>query len=838
MKPTPFLKRSPYHCSSIAFQIVFLITCSFPFRVFPGIEEWRPILDEIDSEVVEWVERFSHKPPPVALEGEADIHPLGLPTFTVLPVKSGRQLIRVSLPFPSGSFPEGTNLVVHSGDQTVSPGTRVLTWHPGQPRFVRRAIITFPFVFTSEGQQAFSLSLDRTRPSNDFIDRSVAPFKGTVGPVSVETDGNTVIWSVGDYGPFTAEVIAEPQDDDYLPALVEVLESSVYYLWVRILRLDDPWPRMLEVRADSHGTVAVRQHVQRREDGNGYTPDMGWSIEFDDDAWMAVDHRGGLANNAPYRHEFVNGVAAGVVSFRSRLDFPTAHLKRRGHLRIENGPGGRTVTYLRALLTEEVPMQESAWREADFVFRLTDSAALNSNLEPSHRIRVPAEYYDAIYGSGEELDLAGEPILDGLRSFHRYALAHSIALGDDYGVVDTYPPDGRSINRLNFAVPIFEDFFLSGDETLRTAALAWCANHHDFSIYWSYPDLDGEIDTGFIGRPHFGGTRYPFVNSRINRNSDPHGWRSNTAVDFCTKGFDAFFYAWEETGDPRMAVALYWQHEYSKNKIGADANDYGGSRNVGVANDWMHLYRFTGHQEYLDHALRLFRELRRNLFENHLFDQGGLPFTENPGFIDDDLDGKNIGYPKVYILGYALTGLPDLLEAYPNEPRLYQTITAIAAYLAEVQDPLGTWRYPHDRSSRMIPAHGFNHLDHLTRVAKRLEVREEPIDHLLDAIERGLQLHVQVWQKSGSLVNSIGGWEQSGGLLQPGQRRRDLYKTPEERDRKRDYSEGQIVFGAIPPEGLTHFTPVFEFYLKHRPAKDLFVQREPLQTFLERLPKN
>ena len=33
-------------------------------------------------------------------------------------------------------------------------------------------------------------------------------------------------------------------------------------------------------------------------------------------------------------------------------------------------------------------------------------------------------------------------------------------------------------------------------------------------------------------------------------------WRSNRAVHFCTKGYDSFFYAYEETGDPRYAVAF------------------------------------------------------------------------------------------------------------------------------------------------------------------------------------------------------------------------------------------------------------------------------------------
>jgi hypothetical protein len=836
MTIAPCCEPPPHRFRSVAAEVLILAICFTTGQLGYGDNGWTAILDEIDPEVVEWVERFSHKPPLVSADGKVEIHALGLPTFTVAPAKMGQQLVRVSLPFPAGSFPEEASLTVRQGDHTVLPAVRVLTWHPGKPRYVRRGIVTFPFEFEDETDQAFTLALDQKHAAESVVVQSVAPFKGTVGAVTVETDGNSVTWSIGDYGPFTANVIAEPQDDDYLPALVEILEQSEHYLWIRVLRLDDPWPRMLEVRADALGTLAVRQHVQRRDDGNGFTPDLGWSIEYDDDAWMTIDHHGGLANNTPYRHEFKDGVPAAIVSRQSRLEFPTAHLKRRGHLRLEAPASGRTVTYLRALLTEKVPMQESAWREADFVFHLRESAALNSNLEPSHQVRVPPEYYDAIYGSGEELDLTNDPVLDGLRSFHRHALANSIALGDDYGVVDTYPADGLSINRLNLAAPFFEDYYLSADKDLRTAALAWCANFYDFTIYWSYHDLDGEIDTGFIGRPHFGGTRYPFVNSRINRNSDPHGWRSNTAVDFCTKGFGAFFYAWEETGDPRMAVALYWQHEYSKKQLAAD--DSGESRNIGVVDDWMQLYRFTGHEEYLNHAMRLFRELRTNLFDNHLFDQSGKPFTENPGFIDDDLDGKNTGYPKVYILGYALTGLPKLLEAAPNEPRLYETVAAIARYLVEVQDPLGTWRYPHDRSSRMIPAHCFHHIEQLTQVAEILEARGEPIDHHLDAIERTLQFHVQAWEKTGTFVSSIGGWEQSTGFLESGQRLRDLYKTPGDRDRSRDYTDGNVVFGALPPEGLAYFTPVFEFYLRHRSAENLFAQREPLQTLLERLPRN
>ena len=73
------------------------------------------------------------------------------------------------------------------------------------------------------------------------------------------------------------------------------------------------------------------------------------------------------------------------------------------------------------------------------------------------------------------------------------------------------------------------------------------------------------------------------------------------------------------------------------------------------------LYQFTGEPQYLDEALRLFRELRTKLSTGHLFDQGGKPLDPDPPFINDDQHGYKTGYAKPYIIGYALAGLPELI---------------------------------------------------------------------------------------------------------------------------------------------------------------------------------
>ena len=192
-------------------------------------------------------------------------------------------------------------------------------------------------------------------------------------------------------------------------------------------------------------------------------------------------------------------------------------------------------------------------------------------------------------------------------------------------------------------------------------------------------------------------------------------WRSERSVNFCTKGYDAFWLAWEETGDPRMREALDAQVAYAAKFIHADTGE---CRNIGDVRDFIRLYRYTGERRYLDEALRLFRELRNKLSTGHLFDQGGKPLDPDPPFIDEDQRGLKVGYAKPYIIGYALAGLPELIAVRARRAEADATVRAVANFLADSQDPIGGWRYPHPRSSAVIVSQGLEHAWQITQAAR------------------------------------------------------------------------------------------------------------------------
>jgi hypothetical protein len=123
----------------------------------------------------------------------------------------------------------------------------------------------------------------------------------------------------------------------------------------------------------------------------------------------------------------------------------------------------------------------------------------------------------------------------------------------------------------------------------------------------------------------------------------------------------------------------------------------------------------------------------------------------------------------------------------------------------------------------------------LTTVARALG-REE---RWLDAIEKVLRGRVLCWLRSGKILSGLEGWEISTGTVKE---RRDiyrLYEKPADRDFSRDYTEGNILLGSVPPEGLVYFPEVLAYYLQHRPAARLLAEPnadEPLGQLLNRIP--
>lgn len=305
-------------------------------------------------------------------------------------------------------------------------------------------------------------------------------------------------------------------------------------------------------------------------------------------------------------------------------------------------------------------------------------------------------------------------------------------------------------------------------------------------------------------------------------------WRSNSAVDFCTRGYASFLLAYEQTGDPRMREALDAQVAYASRYVHADRGE---ARNIGDADDFMRLYRYTGERRYLDQALRLFRELRTRLSPGDLFSQGGQPIEPDPPFIDDDQTGSAYPFAKPYIIGYALLGLPRLARDAGDEPKLRDVVRAVADFLADSQDAAGGWRYPHPRSSELYLSQAVEHAWHLASADALLGPQEKH----LDAVERVLRQRYHGWKQTGQIPAGVIGWEYATGAAKDSAALGQLYRHPADRDGARDYTEGRLALGTCPPEGLVYFPVVLAFYLRHRPASRLLAppgDDEPLGKLL------
>jgi dienelactone hydrolase len=779
--------------------------------------------DQTDATAA-WIQKFSARVPQWQSEGLCLPAGKAMPSFTVTPDAVGRRTVRVSLPFPPGSLPAEVGLNVRAGDRSIDADLQLLTFHPGRPRSVRRAIVTFAYDFTDNQPVTFMPVWSRSgnidsAPTSQSVPGAIniagAQLRFPAGAVELWTQG-TRLWR--------CEFVA-PERQGRNETVVEVIARGKHYLWLRLLLPDEGWPRIIEVRADGLGTVALRGHLQRLEptaDAVARAPDIGWRIAGQASASIRVT---GGSSTAPElrEHAFAEGGAASVQMGSQRVDLPDAHLLRRGSVMVHNQGGRGEVVYWRCRESEQVPMQRASWRTATVVLGPEANPPWTALLEPPLEVAVDAEAFDAIYDSGRPQDLRPWDQLESVNRFHIDAIASSPLAGDDFGNVTSMPTSGvYGMNRLNHCPPIFEAYFRTGDERLRATGLHWCGNYHDLSIWWGIDDQAG-----------FGGTRYNNLSAMDGRPADPNFmWRSNRAVNFCTKGYDSFLYAYEETGDPRMAVALHWQMDYAAREVHADRGE---CRNIGDVADWMRLYRFTGDQTCLEAGLRLFRELRTKLSEGDLFSQGGQPIVKDPPFIDDDKTGTQHPFPKPYIIGYALAGLPALARQVPDEPKLRDVIRAVADFMADAQDPTGGWRYPHARSSSVFLAQAMEHAAQLARAASWLESRGEPVENLLHAIERTLQARILGWQQRRQFLSGLGGWERAAGILKDGQTLHDLYGKPGERDRSRDYTEGQVSLGGAAPEGVVYFFEVLNFYLAHRPAERLFHANEPLSKVLSRI---
>ncbi|MFO0867796.1 MAG: hypothetical protein U0935_02510 [Pirellulales bacterium] len=756
---------------------------------------------------------------------------LAAPRWTLVPAAPGEQLVRVSLPLPPDGWHDFRAVTVQAGDtppQQVSH--RVVSWwpnSPGRPRAARRILLTFPWRFVDRSPVEFTLLAPSHVPASNL-----APNATTLPRVDVRDDRVRVEWPGDRFGaldggpPAALDLrwLAPPREGHAEPR-VETVEDQPFFRWQRWHFGDPRWPRVIECRVDALGGVLVVGHLQRGTSEGQFAPTLGWECRV-----PARTARGEVAAatspaTLPWQHPFHSGTAASAI-FDERLIIyhPRAPYLRRGQIELtRHDEATCDYRYLRCRDSDQVPFPWMSWQRCEIALGPVGVAPWTRSLISPHQRLVDAATWQAAYPALRTLPPLS-PELAALVDYHRSAVTRSAAVGDDFGNVTQFvegAPHGAvfGMNRLNHGAAIFEDAWRGHDDALLATALDWTDNFHDQSIWW--------------GEKERGGTRYNNVAAQRQTPPTPdYMWRSNDSVSFCTKGYDCFWLAWEETGDPRFLEAFQAQVAYAARHLHAGATT---CRNVGDVRDFIRLYRYTGEPRYLEESLRLFRELRVCLSPDFLFDEGGKPLNPDPPYIEDDERGHVIGYAKPYIIGYALAGLPELLPYAPQEPGLRETVRAVADFLATTVDPAGGWRYPHPRSSFVTTGQAIEHAWQLVQACRALG----PEPRWLDAIETVLRARTLLFRQTGSLYAGLAGWETSTGAVAQRGELNQRYRKPEDRDRARDYTAGQLGFGSVPPEGLVYFPEVLGYYLEQRPAARLLAAPgpdEPLGQILQRAP--
>jgi dienelactone hydrolase len=751
-------------------------------------------LAKADS-ATDWIERFRFAPVHAGADAPETTPTTELPEFEVATPAPGLQLVRVSLPFSPRAWLDSEPLGIElpTGER-IRPQVRVLTRHGGAGSFVRRALLTFPHEFDDTGKIRFQCVRMAELP----------PLPES--RLQVRAEGDSLLLVRGDEG---VTIGTEGLARAGAGAHFEMVEEGPHFVWARLLLPDQDFPRVIELQADSLGGLTAAVHWQNMTEPLGFASPFGVRVALSDPG-----------EPLSLEHSFTTGAEPDWARGDFRIRFPDAAVRGTGIARLHCADGRTSITHVATTAEEKLPQQRAAWRSARV--RLERASTTNA-LEYS----VSPDAWHTLYPEMVSTpDLNAWPALRQLTDYHRDAMAKGPLHGRDHGNIASMPASSVfGMNRLNHCPAIFQEYYCSGNAKLRDAALAWCGNFYELSIWWDPVDTDG-----------FGGTRYNnLAASDTSFTQDPaYMWRSNSAVHFCTKGYDSFLYAYEETGDPRFATALRWQTDYAARMIHTSTGE---ARNIGDVRDFVRLYEMTGDRNHLEQGLRLFQELREKLSTGDLFSQSGAPIEADLPFIDDDAFGYAHPFPKPYIIGYALAGLPALAKYYPDEPKLRDVIRAVADFLARTVDPVGGWRYPDPSSSTVIIGQGMEHAAQICRAGAWLESRGENIDSLLHAVEVVLQARVGGYLHGGGFLGGLSGWEASAGTLQPGQTLHDLYKKPDDRDKRRDYAEGTVSLGGgNSPDGTVYFAEVLSFYLSHRPAERLYNQTPELRQILARTP--
>jgi hypothetical protein len=729
-------------------------------------------------------------------------------------------IVRVSVPVARGLLAGPLPQAVTLGDaQPVPAQASVITRYPDGS--ARRVMVSFPAkVLPGEKVLAeYSASASvRTDPSPLLTGNRI----GTCRYAIVAQRERIEIRARGDDAMLATLRPWGPTLADAPPAALEVLENGPYFAWLRWNQSAQEFDRQIDLQVDAFGQMKCVQRIQSHLGKDAWCPDFGFEFQASGAKgpaqsplhFLAFDSR----SNFTAHPELTPGctLADGTVVAVAN---PLALRQHRGTLESRQDPDGVVIRLGRLepikQETDGLMIQDGQWRTVECVVRPGSSAELADAID--HPIEAAATWaaYDAVYHTGKPLAVHRPELRAVVEQYIEYLQGMSID-GDDWGNMTSYSPVSRhaavaSMNRFNHCQYVWEDYFRSGDPRLRRIACDWSENYRNLSVYW------GRMEK------YYGGTR----RGRADRN-DPkkaallrsYMRRYEYTSDYVTKGYHNFWLAYEETGDPRFKQAAEAQAKWSAANVHCD---HGEMRNVGMITDFALMYSYTGRQEYLDQAQRLWQEFKSKQAPDLLFTQHGNATTGNDLYILDDDYGYKFPFYKPYIVQYATNSLPHLLECCPADQHLRATILACNDWMARVQTEAGGWGYPGPTTAGL----GLS-LEYVHGMGLAMGLEAKPA--YLDAMRRTLRTIVVLAERHGMIPSRIASWESQQGItITP-----ETYRRGADRDRSRDYREGRVGFDQS-PDSAVYFRVVLRDYLKHRSEESLF-QTDPVLEQLLKLP--
>ena len=724
-----------------------------------------------------------------------------------------RTVARVSMPVPAGTvFAMPGATVATTRQRDVCAQARVITRHPDGS--VRVMMLSVPVQLGAGEQAVFECGPVAATEAPASMLEGEDPARIATETYSVVVSGGSV-QLLSDDGVVLATVKPFGPELDGEKPTAAVLDAGPNYVWLRCNAEGAQWSTEVDVEVDRFGQITLTNRLQAHEAGNHWTPDFGFEVtargaELADGSlarptvqFMGLDHHGRFADTpelvAAMRLADGTGIALGN---------PLALRQDRGALELTHADGVARVTSNRNQPVENLKqdglmIQEGQWRVSRLTIAPVSPQELAQCIDAPVQAHAHWRQHDAVYHTGPPID-AQSPLIRRTVDKYIQAMQEMSISGDDWGNMTSWAPqnDGRQINsmvRFNHCRHVWEDYFRSGDPRLLEIARDWSENYRNLSVYWG-PNKD-----------YYGGSR----RGRALRNEpgSPHGpgtymVRYNNALGWITKGFAAFWLAYEHTGDPRFCHAAQQQARWSADKMTCLKNEM---RSIGGVADFAKLYEYTGEAFYLQQAQRLWEEFKQGQLDNLLFTQHGKPAVGDDLYIQSDEFGYKHQFVKPYIVQYATNALPYLLEHCPGDERLRNTIIALNDWMAMHRQPGGGWGYPHYLTAGM----GWNN-EYSHGIALACEI--EPKAVYLDAIRENLAPVMQLLELYRELAAGINPWESAAGINAA--HRQERYKLAADRPVMRDYEDGQVRFGQS-PDNCVYAGVLIRDYLRHRPEESL-----------------